>query len=134
MCKKQNPVGQEIQKHIFCHCYSCGHLRYNCNISLTFSLISDVIFWWLFKAESMLLKNLSKIMAQLRQKKVKKWLLVFNPIITLLYGHQKLFSDTRSIINRLSILTKGIVICIPLLNYEIAGFGGLLWIFSKENR
>ena len=30
-------------------------------------------------------------------------------------------------------LLKGIVICIPLLNHNIARFGGLFWIFSKEN-
>ena len=32
------------------------------------------------------------------------------------------------------LVTKGIVICISLLNYKIAGFGDLFLIFSKENR
>ena len=33
-----------------------------------------------------------------------------------------------------TIIAKGIVICIPVSNHQIAGFGRLFWIFSKDNR
>ena len=33
-----------------------------------------------------------------------------------------------------TIIAKGIVIWIPVSNHQIAGFGRLFWIFSKDNR